>query len=345
MEEKSTFGKFVNQKRKEAGLTQKEMAKQIYVTESAVSKWERGISYPDITLVTAICGALHITEHELITASEDHQTREIEKQAKKFRIINKTYSRMWYFLYGISLLACFICNLAVDHKLSWFFVVLAAEAVAFTLTSVPVIVKKDKRFWTAVSFYAALNVLLAVCRIEFGGGWFATTEVSLLFAFSILCLPAIIRRLPLTEEVQEQKALLYFSINTVLLFVLVTVAVIAGGGKSRLIGDVYPIVLFEVLWAWILMIVIRYACIHPFFKTSVCLVVSGIYTFIQNSVLAMFLDHKPFEFMKVNFGSWTQETCNGNISMIILMVCIIFAALFTAGGISLSVKKERQSEE
>ena len=66
MEEKDTFGKFLRRKREECGLTQKEMARRLYVTESAVSKWERGISYPDISLVSQICGVLNISEHELI---------------------------------------------------------------------------------------------------------------------------------------------------------------------------------------------------------------------------------------------------------------------------------------
>ncbi len=45
MEEKITFGKFVMRKRKEKNLTQKELAERLFVTESAVSKWETGVSY------------------------------------------------------------------------------------------------------------------------------------------------------------------------------------------------------------------------------------------------------------------------------------------------------------
>ena len=44
MEDKITLGKFIQSKRKELGLSQKDLAKELYVTESAVSKWERGVS-------------------------------------------------------------------------------------------------------------------------------------------------------------------------------------------------------------------------------------------------------------------------------------------------------------
>lgn len=42
MEEKISFGKFIMKKRKEKNMTQKELAQKLFVTESAVSKWERG---------------------------------------------------------------------------------------------------------------------------------------------------------------------------------------------------------------------------------------------------------------------------------------------------------------
>ena len=51
MENKQTFGAFICQRRKEMGMTQKEFAQKLYVTDSAVSKWERGLAYPDITLL------------------------------------------------------------------------------------------------------------------------------------------------------------------------------------------------------------------------------------------------------------------------------------------------------
>lgn len=61
---KKPFGDYIRKKRLEAGLTQKELAGRLYVTESGVSKWERNLSYPDVSLVTAICRELHISESE-----------------------------------------------------------------------------------------------------------------------------------------------------------------------------------------------------------------------------------------------------------------------------------------
>ena len=40
--DKEKFGSFVSELRKEKGYTQKELAKQLYVSDKAVSKWETG---------------------------------------------------------------------------------------------------------------------------------------------------------------------------------------------------------------------------------------------------------------------------------------------------------------
>ena len=77
MENKKTFGAYVLQRRRYLGMTQKELAEKLYVTESAVSKWERGLSYPDITILQNLCAVLQVTEHELLTGSED--TSRIQK--------------------------------------------------------------------------------------------------------------------------------------------------------------------------------------------------------------------------------------------------------------------------
>ncbi len=72
--DKEKFGAFVARLRKEQGLTQKELAQKVYVSDKAVSKWERGLSMPDITLLIPLSQVLHITVTELLECQRLEQT-------------------------------------------------------------------------------------------------------------------------------------------------------------------------------------------------------------------------------------------------------------------------------
>ena len=132
MTDKKDFGLFIKQKRLMKNYTQKDLAQMLCVSEGAVSKWERGVSYPDITMISDICRALQISEHELITASTDTATRKEQQEARSFRVIRGAWFWIPTIAYAVALLTCFICNLAVNHTLSWFFVVLTSLLCAYT---------------------------------------------------------------------------------------------------------------------------------------------------------------------------------------------------------------------
>jgi len=65
--DKTQFGAFVAQNRKELGWTQKELAEKLHVTDKAVSKWERGLSYPDVTLLEPLAAAFGMGVTELVS--------------------------------------------------------------------------------------------------------------------------------------------------------------------------------------------------------------------------------------------------------------------------------------
>lgn len=52
------MGNRIAQLRKDAGMTQKELAELLYVTDGAVSKWERGINFPDLSIMDSLAKAL-----------------------------------------------------------------------------------------------------------------------------------------------------------------------------------------------------------------------------------------------------------------------------------------------
>jgi transcriptional regulator with XRE-family HTH domain len=60
------IGKFIASCRKEKNLTQEQLAEQLYITDRAVSKWERGISLPDADKMLDLCNILGINVNELL---------------------------------------------------------------------------------------------------------------------------------------------------------------------------------------------------------------------------------------------------------------------------------------
>lgn len=61
-----TFGTFIQARRKALNLTQAELAEMLHVTDKAVSRWERGVGFPDIHLLEPLAEALQVSLLELM---------------------------------------------------------------------------------------------------------------------------------------------------------------------------------------------------------------------------------------------------------------------------------------
>ena len=60
------IGKFIAEKRKEKGMTQKELAGQLGIGDKAISKWECGRGMPDNSIMLPLCALLEINVNELL---------------------------------------------------------------------------------------------------------------------------------------------------------------------------------------------------------------------------------------------------------------------------------------
>lgn len=67
------IGSFIKELRKEKGLTQKDLAQTLHITDRAVSKWERGLSAPDIALLEPLSELLEVSVGELIRGKRDRE--------------------------------------------------------------------------------------------------------------------------------------------------------------------------------------------------------------------------------------------------------------------------------
>lgn len=60
------LGNFISKLRKEKGLTQQDLANELNLTDKAISKWERGLSCPDISLLIPLSEILEVSVNELL---------------------------------------------------------------------------------------------------------------------------------------------------------------------------------------------------------------------------------------------------------------------------------------
>ena len=75
------FGCFVAERRKELKMTQKDLAAKIQVTDKAVSKWERGLGFPDINTIEDLADALDVSIMELMKSEREKQEISAEEMA------------------------------------------------------------------------------------------------------------------------------------------------------------------------------------------------------------------------------------------------------------------------
>ncbi|MBQ7874331.1 MAG: helix-turn-helix transcriptional regulator [Oscillospiraceae bacterium] len=104
---KEALGKFIAENRKALGMTQEELANKLFITNKAVSKWEKGQSFPDIALFEPLAEALGVSVAELIAcekeAEEEASIKEIIGLSRE--VIKKYKARLTGAMITLALIA------------------------------------------------------------------------------------------------------------------------------------------------------------------------------------------------------------------------------------------------
>lgn len=140
--EKKTIGSFIAALRKANGMTQKELADMLNVSDKSVSRWERDETAPDLTLIPIIADIFHVTSDELLRGerinneaqSEDKIRIRSEKQIQI--IISKEItnfsvkSTVSMGIAAMGLMAAIICNLGFYRAYIGFFLATCLYIIA-----------------------------------------------------------------------------------------------------------------------------------------------------------------------------------------------------------------------
>lgn len=86
--DKKEIGNKISARRKEQGMTQKDLAEKLHVTDKSVSKWETGTHYPDIAIMEDLAAALGISVVELL-GLENSSSEEVVAELTSISIEEK----------------------------------------------------------------------------------------------------------------------------------------------------------------------------------------------------------------------------------------------------------------
>lgn len=114
-------GALIAQTRKEKGLTQKELAQRLHISDRAVSKWERGAGSPDISLIEPLSQALELTVSELLRGEREAEDQGMTVQ-EAVKVLGQEWHRQMVRLRRIG---------------RWALIVLACCAVLLFIASIP----------------------------------------------------------------------------------------------------------------------------------------------------------------------------------------------------------------
>lgn len=325
MTDKKSFGLFIKLKRTEKNYSQKDLAEMLFVTEGAISKWERGVSYPDITLISDICRILDISEHELITASTDTDTRKIKYEAKKFRIISGAWLWIPSILYSVALLTCFICNLAINHTLSWFFIVLTALLCAYSFipTFTSFFSSKKLLVFTLTSFSSICLLLFTCAAYTKTLFWFPVACIGVLMGYTLLFLPILLSK----TKIKRFRFIISFSL-IILLTILLLLSIYVW--QPFMLNSAFLITCYSFAP------VIICTCIctlrfDAFIKTGVCVLLNAIPLYFTEYIVDILFGTNDSTY-KINFYNW-QEFLEGNIQLLSLIFLLLVGFVFLIVGI------------
>jgi transcriptional regulator with XRE-family HTH domain len=321
---KQVFGRFIIAKRQAVGLTQRDLAERLFVTESAVSKWERGLSYPDITLVESLSRELGVSEGELINASDDRVSREIARDALGYRRWKAAIFWTTTIAYATALVTCFIVNLSVAHTLSWFWIVAAAVAVAFSLTTLPLLRVRPKGWTSLGAFLLSLVLLLTVVWLETGrGAWLPIPIAAVLFAVVVIFGPLWLAGLSLPSPASRHRTVIALGLDTIALAVLLLIAL---GDSTRWLTLALPIAAIALVIPWGIALVIRYLPIAALFRAAIVIAFVSVYGCVLLQPAIEWVDHDTQQ-RPIDFSQWHDIYIGGNVTTLVLIGSLVVAAI------------------
>ncbi len=261
------IGDFITLSRKQKNMTQKELADILGVTDKAISKWERGAGYPDISTLKPLAEALGVTVTELLEgeASTESVTDQVQEQLTEAVKVEDNNNRT--LLNALSY---------TDHLIR----------------------QKENRIGNIIGISLGLLLFLAIfiCMI-------VDLAVTKQFTWSLIVIDSCVFGgcLFIPPFVNKKHGLLYsLCFLTVLIFpflgILYRLTAPAWLTTDVLWKMEYPIALIWILFLWLVWLLIRRVKISPWFKVAILSLVCIPADLLTNDLVDRIFDHSGYSY-------------------------------------------------
>ena len=110
------FGQFILQFRKEKGWTQLELAEKLNITDKAVSKWERGVGFPDIKMIEPLAEVFNVSVLEIMRSERvSEQSIPAENAAEAINIHHHVDIRYTSFIISTIIISFFMLRIHIGR--------------------------------------------------------------------------------------------------------------------------------------------------------------------------------------------------------------------------------------
>jgi len=142
------IGLFIRDRRIELGMTQQQLADKLGITDKAVSKWERSVSYPDITILRELSAALEVSVTELLAGEREKAPSPVPQEVEDVVLDTVSYAetarkrnsgwRFWTFVVlsigcAIGALVCFIFFCILGFERNWTTIAIQSIALGWAV--------------------------------------------------------------------------------------------------------------------------------------------------------------------------------------------------------------------
>ena len=257
----------------------------------------------------------------------------LERHAKKERNAAYKAGIIIALLLMVPIIITFLVSVSSGGGFGVLSVLTASMLLVGAVTVVP-LTSSQNRLVKSILFgvVALLLILFFVDRMN-GGGEFFLWSIPTIFGLSVVLFPFVIRNITLPEVLNNKKALITMSWDTLWLYLTIFVVCNASGDLEGMRAG-FLVSTIMMTGVWLVFLIIRYLKVNPWIKAGITTFIVSVWMAFANDVSGFFVEHKrQLTILAVDFSNWTDTNCvNANVYVLILAIGILLSLILIAAG-------------